>query len=237
MQLDEALQSLGGSSGMVLTLDATNSMNAPINGKEVTVPVPRLALIFKVKDDRVFNQIDKTMAANPFVMRVDEPDLRMRTFAVALLPQFTARATAAMWNGYLILASDDQLVRDLVATQKEGKGLKATPEFAKLAAGLPEEGDGFQFVSQRFADVANRVRSETMTSHPGSHRVAMIHKLMGDQKAAASYTVSAHLENGWLSIGNGSMSGPQIVQQILMTPAAVATGMAGHARVKVVPAP
>ncbi|MDB6173662.1 MAG: hypothetical protein JWL59_2973 [Chthoniobacteraceae bacterium] len=232
MQLNDAIESFGGSVGIVLTLDPANSVRVPINGKEEAIPVPRIALFLKVKDDRIFNQIDKITGVNPFVMRVDEPELKMRTVPMPILPQFTARATAAMWDGYLILASDDKLVRDFVATRKEGRGLKATPEWIKLAAGLPEEGDGFHFVSQRFAEVSNRLQAGLMKTRPGD---LMMQKLLDGQKTGASFTVSAHLDNGWLAVGNGTLSGPQIIRQMLMAPAIIAAGLFQPVEVIILP--
>lgn len=228
MPLDDVLTSLGGSGGIILTLDPTKPISLPIPGQPQTIPTPRLALVLQTKDDRIFKQIDKSMAANPGVIRVDEPELRMRTMPVPATPQFTARATAAQWGDRLIIASDDGLIRDMLAAQKDGHGYKSTPEFVRLAAGMPTEGNGFQLGTQAFADLLNRVQQEMMAHQPGMtpQQRAMFTKFFMGQKSGPSFAISAHLDNGWLSVGKSSTGAGQMIVPLLIVPAAVAAGVA-----------
>lgn len=228
MTLDEALNSLGGSGGMIVTLDPAKPLSLPIPGQQQTIPTPRIAFVLAVKDDRIFKQIDNVFSANLNVVRVDEEGLKMRTIAIPTLPQLIVRATAAQWGERLIIASDDRLVRDLIAAQKEGRGYKSTPEFAKLSAGLPTEGNGFQIGTQAFADIWNQVQKQMMTSQPGMtpQQMAMFEKFMFSGKPGPSYSVSAHLADGWLSAGKSSLGSSQMLAPLLIAPVAVAAGMA-----------
>ncbi len=226
MQLDEVLESLGGSLGTVVTLDAANPITVPLSGKEESIPTPRIAIFFKVKDARIFNRIDKVMAENPTVVRVDEADLKMRTLVMPVLPQLTLRVTAAEWNGHLVIASDDKLIRDLIAAQKTGNGFKSTPEFAKLTADLPGEGNGFQIVTQRFADLWNQFQAELIKKQASAapEQTAMIQKLLAGQKVGPSYAVVSHLENGWLTVGKGNKGVSQLVGPLAVAPIAMMAG-------------
>src|SRR5690242_21188337 len=57
----------------------TTLFRSPIGEKTQSLPAPRVALLFQVKNDRIFQQVDKVLAGNPQLIRVDEPALRMRT--------------------------------------------------------------------------------------------------------------------------------------------------------------
>ena len=227
MPVEDVLQSLGGAAGLVLTLDATKPLKVPIAGREESLPTPRLAVLLQVEDDRIFQQIDKALAANKEVVRVDESDLHMRTLGIPALPQMEVRATVAQWGGWLALASDDRLIRDMIAAQKSG-GLKATPEFAQLAAGLPEQGNSFQLATQGFAETWNRIQAEMMKNQPGlpPEQTALMEKLLSFQKAGATYAVGAQLENGWLTVGKGSKGAGQVLAPLLIVPVAIAAGFA-----------
>lgn len=228
MSLDELLQSLGGGMGAIVTLDPDKPIAVPIGEKTESIPTPRLALIFQVKNDRIFQLIDKAVGPLPNLIRVDEPNLRMRTMAMPALPQMEVRGTAAQWGEYLVLATDDKLVRDLVAAQADGKGFKSTPEFATLSKGLPEAGNGFQIVTRRFADTWNRYQGEFMKHQPGMtpDQVAMLQKVWGDKKAGASYSVTGHVENGWLAVSKGTVGAGQLIAPLVIVPAAIAAGVA-----------
>lgn len=236
MPLDDALKSLGGAIGFVLTLDPSTSIALPLEGRTESIPTPRLALVFQVNDDRIFNQIDKAMSANPGIIRVDELDLRMRTLPPQKPPQpaqpaagteLEPRFTAAQWTGYFALASDEKLIRDMIAAQKDGTGFKATPEFAKLSAGLPEQGNGFQLVTRRFAETWNRLPDGIIKSHAGSmpQQQALVGGMLGLLKSGPAYSVSSHLDNGWLVVGKGSQSASQVLAPLLMVPLAVLGGV------------
>jgi hypothetical protein len=232
MSVDDLLRSLGGSVGFVLTLDPASPITLPVEGGG-TIPTPRLALVFQVNDDRIFKQIDTTLAANPAIEKVDEPDLRMRTMPMptplqAMAPTFEFRPSVAQWGGYLTIASDDKLVRAMIDALKTGKGYKATPEFAKLSKGLPAEGNGFQLGTQRFADLLNRLPEILAKAQPALalQQQAFSSGVFGSSKSGPVYSVSSHVENGWLVVGKGSQGAGQILAPLLLVPAAVAAGVA-----------
>lgn len=228
LSLDELLQSLGGSVGMVATLDPDKPVSIPVGEKTESIPAPRLALLLQVKNDRIFQLIEKALTGAPNIIRVDEGDLRMRTMVLPALPELEVRATAAQWGEFLVLATDDKLVRDLIAAKTSGQGYKATPEFARLAQGLPETGNGFQLVTQRFADIWNRYQGEIMKNQPGMkpEQLAMMQKLMGDQKTGPSFSVTGHVDNGWLAVSKGATGAGQFVAPLVVVPVAIAAGVA-----------
>lgn len=229
MSLDEALASLGGAAGVVITLDPAKPMAIPMPaaGGENTIPTPRLALFFKTNDDRIFKQIDTSMAQMPNLEKVDEAEVKMRTMSLPLSPEMVLRPTAAQWGGWLIIASDDKLVRDFIAAKTSGKGFTATPEFQKLSSGLPGEGNGFQLVTELFAKTVMDFQKRTMQG--GSmppEQAALMEKLMSFQKPSAAYAVWMHRPDGWLSVGKSAQGAEQFLVPLVVVPVAIAAGMA-----------
>ena len=229
MSADDVLQSLGGAEGVVLTLDPAKTIAVPLGGdKKMTLPLPRLALLLPTNDDKIFARVDQTLGMIPTVTKVDEPGLRMRTMAFPALPDFTVRPTVAQWDKFLVIASDDGLIRDLIAAQKSGQGFKAGPEFAKLAAGMPMEGNGFTVLTRQFGEMVKRVQSEMLKQQAASapDQMALMEKLYAAQSIGSTYTVSAHVEDGWLSVSQGARSMNQVLAPLAIVPAAMAAGVA-----------
>ena len=229
MPLDEALRSLGGSVGVILTLDPSKPISVPVERRMISIPAFRIALVVQVKNDRIFNQVDKLMGANPGIIRVDEGDLKMRTMQIPPMPPLTLRPTVAQWNGNLVIASDDSLLRDMIAAQKDGKGLKADSDFAKFAAGLPEEGNGFQIVAARFADAWNQLLNEAVKAQPGmpAEMATVMNKVMAFYKVAPSLRIWSHVDNGWLLVDKGSSDATAtFLMPVVVTVPAIAASLA-----------
>ena len=230
MTADDVLQSLGGAEGILLTLDSTKTIAVPLGGgdQKTTLPLPRLALVLPMNDDKIFARLNQTLGMLPTITKVDEPGLRMRTMAFPLLPDFTARFTVAQWGKTLVIASDDSLIRDLIAAPKSGTGFKDGPEFARLSAGMPTEGNGFTVSTQRFGDAVKRFQADTLKqqaeSMPGQS--ALLEKVYAAQSVGSNYTVSAHVEDGWLSVSQGAQSTGQLLAPLAIVPAAIAAGVA-----------
>ncbi len=140
LKWDAFLNSLGGECGFVLTLNESNTIPIPIAGSAVMIPEPGLLLVFKVKDDTIFNRIDQQLKASPDIISVEQAGLKMRTMPIPLPLVGTLRPSAASSGGYLFIASSDALVNEALAV-KSGKspGLKSTDEFKHLSRDIPDQ--------------------------------------------------------------------------------------------------
>ena len=164
---DAFLNSLGGEFGLVITLDPSNNIPVPLPGGALQIPTPGLLLAVKVNDDTIFNRIDEQLKANPQVISVDKPGLKMRTMPVPVPFIGELRPSTASSGGYLFIATSDALINEALAVKSGQKpGLKATDEFKQLAQGLPDQGNQFCYMSQRFAETLIRGAA---TGH-GRHR-------------------------------------------------------------------
>jgi hypothetical protein len=229
LKLDDVLGSLNGSLGMVLTLDATSTISIPAGQQPLAVPAPRLALLIAVHNDLIFNQIDKMAGGNPGVVKVDEPDLKMRTMPLPMIPGLNLRPTVASWGGFLIIASDDKLIRDMIATRKGTPGYKSTPEYALLSAGLPTQGNGFAVMSQHLVDTVRKLQGQSLVDIHGSNtaaQAALMQRMLssGYENAGHFMVIYSLLPNGWLSVGQGSQGSSQMLAPLAIFPAAIGAG-------------
>ncbi len=233
MTLEEFLASLGQEINLVLTLDPSKQIEVPSgSGGTMKIPAPRLALLIEVKDDKYFNKIDELLGSLPpmiSISKVDEPGLKMRTTSYPL-GDFEVRPTVARWDKFLLIASDDHLIRDMIAVQKGGAGFKASPAFAKDSAGLPTQGNGFSLTTQALMQALRDYQKQTLASLKGTGTSPMqtewLSKFLLSDTSGDSYGVSAHVENGWLAVGKGPTGVGKVLGPLVAMPAALAVGAA-----------
>ena len=163
---DAFLNSLGGEFGLVITLDPSNNIPVPLGGGAVQIPSPGMLLAVKVNDDTIFNRIDTALKANPQVISVDKPGLKMRTMPVPVPFVGELRPSAASSGGYLFIATSDALIDEALAVKSgQRPGLKSTDEFKHLAQGLPDRGNQFCYMSQRFTETLIQVQQQAMSAN------------------------------------------------------------------------
>lgn len=213
ISLDKLLASTGGELGFILTLDETRKMPLPIMnaaGEPMQIPEPGLVFVIRVKDQTIFNLADKNLPPNDQMIRVNEPDLKLRAMPLPL--PFPLRPTIAQSGDYFFLASTDALVREIVAVKKgEKPGLKATPEFTRLSQDIPLTGNGFTYMSQRFgktwveiqhASMAQMSQSGAGASKDDAFMKELTKRFMDPNAANMTFNVLSRTDYGWISTGN-----------------------------------
>jgi len=142
------------------------------------------------------------------VVSVDKPDLKMRTMPVPLPFVGELRPSTATSGGYLFISSSDALINDALAV-KSGKkpGLRATDEFKHLAQGLPDRGNEFAYMSQRFARTLLQIQQEAMaaTAKTEPQLTQWMQGLFRNRPTFA-YSVGVNTPEGCLTVGNSSQS-------------------------------
>jgi hypothetical protein len=227
LKLDQVLASLGNEYGLVITLNDSNKVTLPLGGKSLDVPEPGILLAIKVKDDLIFNRVDDLLKGNDSVIKVDKDGTKMRTMPVPLPLPIALRPTIARSGDYLFVASSDGLVAEALAV-KAGKkpGLASTEEFKKLAQGMPQAGNQFGFVSQKFGQTWAEVQMQLMQDNAGGQagQAAFLKKLITfGNTQAHSYSVAANGDEGWVSTGNGNQDpGKIVLLPLVVVPAMLA---------------
>jgi len=211
LKWDVALNSLGGEAGFVLTLNESNTIPIPLPGNALTIPEPGLLFVFKVNDDTLFNRIAAELKSNPQVISIEQAGLKMRTMPVPLPFIGTLRPSAASSGGYLFIASSDELVNTALAV-KSGRtpGVKSTAEFKHLSQNIPDHGNQFTFMSERFGRILFQVQQQIITgqSAKGGNSAAQSQWMQAffHSRPAFAYSVGINTPQGCLTIGNSSQS-------------------------------
>jgi hypothetical protein len=210
LKWDAVLNSLGGEAGFVLTLNESNNIPIPLPGAAMVIPEPGLLLVLKVNDDTIFNRIDQQLKANPQVVSVEQTGLKMRTMPIPLPFIGALRPTAASSGGYLLIASSDALVNEALAV-KSGKlpGLKSTDEFKHLSQNIPDQGNEFTYMSERFGRTLFQVQQQVMSAQLAKGGAAAQPQWLQSfyrSRPAFAYSVGVNTPQGCLIVGNGSQS-------------------------------
>jgi hypothetical protein len=208
MNLDDVLGSLGGGYGVILTLDQSKQISLPLGASSLEIPDPGLAIFFKVKNDAIYNRVDQLTSNNILFSKGNQDGVKTIGLSFAsLLKEFDVPVpfgispTLAHSGEYLILASSDKMLQDIIAVQTGKKaGFKSTAEFKRLSQGIPAEGNNFTLVSEKLGKTVNKA-----TEGMGAD-VKNFQNLWASNATAFTYTVSANGPEGWESFANGSQS-------------------------------
>jgi hypothetical protein len=231
LEWDKVLASLGGEYGFILTLDDTRKITLPLPAGDgpLEMPEPALMLVFKVKDDTVFNRIDEALAkTGQQVTRTDKPGLKMRTVLVPI-PFVPLRPSVARSGDYLFIASTDALIQEALAVQAGQKpGLKASEEFRHLSKDIPLQGNAYTFASQRLGRTMQQLQQRAMgmmNNKLQGPQSAWLNSMLTNQSPAFCYSVSANTDEGWVVVGNGSQHPAKVFLAASAVPAGVAAAV------------
>jgi competence protein ComGC len=217
LDLDAALKSLGGEYGVILTLDTNKNITLPLGGEPMMTPNPGLCLVFKVRSDLIFDRVDKLLDSNPIlgrmVVKTDEPGLKMRTAPLPIPFPVELHPTLARVGDYLLLATSDSMVREMVAVQAgKTNGFKSTETFKKLSQGVPGEGNNFSIVTSALAGTLRQIQERTMAGkNMDPQALKSYHELLQAGGNLGSYTVGRNSPDGWEGVGNGGSQGAQMM--------------------------
>ena len=226
LKWDAVLNSLGGEFGFALTLNESNTIPIPLPGATaMVIPEPGLLFMFKINDDTIFNRIDQELKKNPQVISVEQAGLKMRTMPMPVPFIGELRPTTASSGGYLFIASSDALVNDALAV-KSGKlpGLKSTAEFKRLSQNIPDQGNQFTYMSERFGRILFQVQQQVINgqlAQGGSAAQSQWMQSFFRSRPAFAYSVGMNTPQGCLTIGNGNQSAANLV----LLPAVAVPGM------------
>jgi hypothetical protein len=228
LKWDKVINSLGGEFGLVLTLNDSKKISIPVpGGQPVEIPDPALLLVAKVKDDTIFNRVDEALkSSGQSVFRTDEADLKMRTMALPLPLPIQLGPTIATSHGYLFIGSTDLIVKEALAV-KAGKapGLKSTSEFQRLAKDIPQEGNNFVFLSERFGQTIRELQRQALSLTHATDNQKELLSLFGSEHPTYLFSVGANTDEGWLGVSNGNQHPSKLFLAGAIVPAAVSAAM------------
>lgn len=225
LKWDALLQSLGGEFGFALTLNESNTIPIPLPGGAAIIPQPGLLIALRVNDATLFDRIDKELKKNEQVIKVEQAGFKMLTMPLPLPFVGELRPSVADTGGWLFIATSDALINEALAIHA-GKvpGLKSTAEFKHLAKNIPEQGNSFSFMSERFGQALSGVQKSLMNQSTGKKAGVdqkWLESLFSYGQPAFAYTVGVNTDSGCLTVGNGSQSHAAVA----LVPLAVVPGL------------
>jgi hypothetical protein len=228
LNLEAALDSLGGEFGMIFTLDEHKTITLPFGEKPLEIPNPALCLLFKVNSDLIFDRVDQALKDSPvlnkFLSKVEEPGLKMRTVTFPIPIPVEVRPSLARVGDYLVVASTDSLVRDIVAVKSgQKKGFTTTDEFKRLSQDVPNVGNNFSLVTRSLGGTVRQLQERSMAAqNMDAEALKTFQKVLQRSTNSANYSVGVNGPEGWEGFSNGSQSGTAL----LLVPAAAVVGVA-----------
>ena len=221
LSLEELLGSLGDQVGIIVTLDPKTTVKIPFGNQQDEMPEPAAALVWKVKNEKLFDRLDALCAMNPKVQKIDQPDVRMRVLeGVEEMPYLTP--TMARYGDYLIIASSEKLVLGMIdADSGKSQGIRASSDFNKLSSDLAEKGNSVAYLGKRLQKTVVELQMKLSQNREGGNPLldAMSAKFSGLSADTATYVVGGMSDDGWFTTGKTTKDVNEILGELLTVPA------------------
>lgn len=233
IDLNKLLESCEGTNGVILTLNPAQKATIPLGFTKIAqIPQPGIAFLVKVKDDYLFNLLKTKLA--PFApppaagAAAAQPKADEKTINIAFpfpLPLPFLAPLIVQEDGYVIAASNSEILNAIRAAKKSGNGLVSTPEFKLLSADIPDEGNGFKFVGEIFGKTVADIQKQSSTPSefgPDPGDIISRFNIMANFKAYGTWQV---LDDGIFVAGNCNLSAGDILAiQATIFPTAIVAG-------------
>jgi hypothetical protein len=227
MELNQLLEGLGGEFGWALLLNEKARLPLPIPAMQaVDIPTPELMLVAKVTDQAIFDRISDLMAAIPNVTKVEQ-DGAHQVIVPALIPFVPALQPVVAYDGeHLVITSNPGLMSRVLAAKKgDGPSLRTNPQFQELVAGLSPTGNGFGFVSDRFAkEILEFQKKMAPAQGAAKDEIGKIMDLFSTPTRTLS--VFSNTDEGWLWTSVGNQSAGEVMAAAMVAVPALAAAIA-----------
>lgn len=203
IDLDAIIASLDGTKGIIVTLNEAKKGKVQTMGQTVEIPDVGIAVVFYVKDDNVFNMLQKLIPIPPQitgkVKKIVGP-----TFQTPI----TLEPMAVQKDNLLILATSSKIVDEIFAGQDGGKGLLAADEFKKIAVNMPGTGNGFSFLSSKIFNMITDVQKKAAAAsgEGAKSTFSILERLNLFPKDLAFYNVMQNTNEGYIFSSNNNLS-------------------------------
>ncbi len=221
LSLDDLLGSLGDQLGVLVTLDRQLTVRIPTGDEQIEMPEPAAALLWKVRNDKLFDRLDALFSMNPKVSKIEDPGLRLRVLqGVEEIPYLTP--SLARYGDYLILSSSEKLVRAIVSADSgKTKGILSSSDFNSLASGVAEKGNSVTYLGKRFQKTLGDLQVKVGQMRESGNPIleAMSAKFSAMAADAATYSVGGATQDGWFTTGKTTKDPNEILGECLTIPA------------------
>ncbi|MDP6451551.1 MAG: DUF1559 domain-containing protein, partial [Lentisphaeria bacterium] len=229
IDLDKLIGSIDGQVGVIFTLD--ESRPQVFDGPDGQLQIPDMALMIaiQVKDSSIYDLVNSMVPPDIGVRRTDTVAMKAVTMPIPVPVPIKLEPTLAQSHGYLMLASNADIIDEAMAVLDGNKdGLTTTDEFKLLARDVPTRGVSFHYLSKRLGSGITGIMEQALEQAPDPDNDGMqaAMALVDDAKSFHSYGVFEHREDGFYFTGNASTGvGKIIVIPAVVVPTAVLAGV------------
>ncbi len=206
--LDGMLASLDNEMGMLITMDEKKQALFPIPGTQtfLQVPEPAVAIVLKVKDNRVFKYLCKQLKQGK---PVKKPGIELLVFPMNMPMPVKFMPTIASTKDLLIVASNPDLIEDMLKVRKTGKGgLTETAEFKDMAKHIDLNGNGFKFASPRLSKTIEKAVKKFMNEGakdvPDSTKQMVLNQIDSFFGKFKILLIMRNSDEGWFVVSNAN---------------------------------
>ncbi len=222
-------ESVGAKNGCIFTVNDERTFPYQLkDGREVVVPDMGFVIFAKVRNPYIFDLIDERIQGNPNVEREDSDSLKLRAIPLPLPLPVVLKPTIAVYDGYLLIASNVDLLRQVIAVQKgERPGIATTDEYKNLQWKLPNTGSGFKFLSRRLSENVATIVTSIADNPATSEEDRLFLDMISDwYKNGFFLSVAENTDTGYVVTANSNQSvGKAIPAQMMVAPTAIVAGM------------
>jgi hypothetical protein len=130
----------------------------------------------------------------------------------------------------VLIATSGTIMEEALAVKSGQKaGLKSTGEFKHLAQNIPQEGNQFTFISQRFGQTVLQIQRQALALNAKTSpaQSQWMKSLLRPDQTVYSFTVGGNTSDGWLTTGNGNQSAAKaLLIPLAIVPAGILAGIA-----------
>jgi hypothetical protein len=230
LDIPALLNSLDLEKAFYVRVDKTKMGNLPLGEKKVSVPTPRFVLMLKVNNSLIYDTaVERFQSIKAKMTPAEGKDgLKMQVFDAGDNP-FGLKPVMGQGKDWFFFASDAAELEKAIATVADKKDVRTSPDFQKLAQGMPDKMNGMMYVSPRLGKEVMDIVGQISESADSADRKGLgtVQKLLGPlEKSAGRLTIRINDPQGVQCISQGDISAAQLVQGVAVAPVAIMAAIA-----------
>ncbi len=222
LQWSELLESFDNHFGVLITLDESKRVTIPVGTETIEIPEPAGALVFKMKNDSVYESLKAVVAQTaPVKPVVGEGFEGVMVQMPGESAPFTLTPTLAKVGPYLIVGSTNGLVES-IASAKRGGGLVDQASFKELAEGIPNSGNSFFYIGAQANDLIKQLTAGNQEELPP----ALVSMMEKQSRIGRAFGVNRAEQDAYEGISNSEDGPERLIGSVLVAPVALGAAVA-----------
>ncbi len=160
------LQSLDGEAGIIIGFDTVKKGVFPVAGNFVEFPDTSVSLVFRVKDEVLYNSFSKLMSSKLPSVKKEKKDgilLTQMSLPVPVPAPVTFSPVVMQKDGLLVVSTNKNFAESIFDARSKGvKRLTDSAKFKTLSAPVPLYGNGFSYVGKELFEAASAIQKKQL---------------------------------------------------------------------------